>query len=79
MITLVLICYAIYTAVSGVARIFCGEVLLTNKRNFLILYRVVGAKCAYCTNHECDRITHGRPYINSVLAYSHIKLDIGFI
>ena len=26
--------------VSGVARIFCGEVLFTNKRNFLILYRV---------------------------------------
>ena len=34
---------------------------------------------AHNFNHECDRITHGRPYINSVLAYSLIKLDIGFI
>ena len=29
------------STISGVARLFCGEVLLTNKRNFLILYRVV--------------------------------------
>ena len=54
---------------SGVARIFCGVVLFTNKRNFLILGisrgHVLNIGVAYtelnihCTNHECDRISHG--------------------
>ena len=56
---------------SGVARIFSGEVLFTNKRNFFC-GRVLNIGVAYNELNECDRISH----VPSVLAYSLVKLDI---
>ena len=49
---------------SGVARIFCGEVLFTNKRNFFV---ICGRKKMNATEYRM---------VLSVLAYRLVKLDI---